>query len=98
MPYLVSRTETAVDNIFQNIFSAPRQDVPFNTIKARAIVEYVGQDSGDGIWTCSKDLKAVGCQHINVARRHLHRCLEGDMENIPEINGGVEYNCKYSEH
>jgi len=67
----------AEENHGVNLFSValPNQ----LSVKARAIVSHEGQDSGEGIWICSKDKNQ--CLHIARARLHLKDLMkDGDKE------------------
>jgi hypothetical protein len=48
------------------------------SVKARVTVRHEGEDSGDGIWTCSKDGRD-GCAHVTQARRYLRHLVGGDL-------------------
>ncbi|KAJ3545281.1 hypothetical protein NMY22_g2495 [Coprinellus aureogranulatus] len=52
-----------------NVFSVPARSLP--TVHNRAIVQFEGLDSGQGIWTCSKDPSASNCYHIGLASKFM---------------------------
>lgn len=58
-------------------------------LNSRAIVVYEGEDTGDGVWSCSKDQRGL-CTHIGDARTHLQHILginkEAWNETLPEHN------------
>jgi len=74
MAVLFSRFQTEHGN-FVNTFSvhSPGQ----RGAKGRAIVYHEGDDTGVGIWTCSKDAIS-DCPHKKLARNHLQKLLRND--------------------
>ncbi|KAH9480806.1 hypothetical protein JR316_0007406 [Psilocybe cubensis] len=94
LTFLFSRGESIIDGHFYNIFSTP-SGTRYPTIKNRAIVEHLGEDSGTGTWKCNRDLGAVLCTHIALARHALQQYLQGDCEardeSINSSNGTVEF-------
>lgn len=66
----------------------------FETIKVRAIVEHIGLNSGEGVWSCTKDVRVTNCVHINTCRQYLQQLLTGDInaKDPGAINGALEYN------
>ncbi|KAJ7080267.1 hypothetical protein C8R43DRAFT_909977 [Mycena crocata] len=62
---------------------------PHSTLlKNRAIVTNIGDGSGDGQWTCSKDSQNLPCAHRNSARKYLLR-LSGREDPLGEENGDM---------
>ncbi|EAU90057.2 hypothetical protein CC1G_08330 [Coprinopsis cinerea okayama7 len=53
------------------------------TVRNRAIVQFEGLDTGVGRWSCSKDISASNCAHINSARQLLQHTQASDQ------SGGV---------
>jgi hypothetical protein len=74
---LFSRQPAEYDGKFNNHFSVtfPGQ----MSAKGRVIVEHLGENSGVGTWTCSKD-RGSSCGHITSARHHLQKLLHADPE------------------
>ncbi len=60
-----------IETGFRNFFSVISPKNPA-LARVRAVVTFVGPDSGDGIWECSKDgQNSQGCHHIKQAQQYL---------------------------
>ncbi|KAJ7129034.1 hypothetical protein C8R43DRAFT_1134313 [Mycena crocata] len=69
------------------LFSMFSVATPHSTLlKNRAIVTNIGDGSGDGEWTCSKDSQNLPCAHRTSARKYLLR-LSGREDTQGEENG-----------
>jgi hypothetical protein len=72
---LFSRQPAECNEKFINHFSVmfPGQ----TSVKSRVIVSHCGENSGSGIWSCTKD-RGSSCGHITIARHHLQKLLQAD--------------------
>jgi hypothetical protein len=72
---LFSRQPAEIDGKFNNLFSVvfPGQ----TSVKNRVIVDHQGENSGAGVWICSKD-RGSTCGHVTSARHHLQKLLHVD--------------------
>lgn len=59
----------------------------FPTLKNRAVVEHIGEDSGMGQWKCNRDTAAISCGHIVSARHCLQRHVTGDWNAMDSTLG-----------
>jgi hypothetical protein len=97
---LFSRQPAEYDGKFHNLFSvaSPQQ----TSAKSRVIVEHSGENSGVGVWSCSKD-RGSKCGHIAAARHHLQKLLHVDpsasdhgVHDSPDVQAtGVFYNASF---
>lgn len=53
--------------------------------KGRAFVRHEGKDTGEGVWTCSKDILGH-CPHIRLSRNHLQQVLHADPGAVDDLN------------
>lgn len=88
--FLFIRNESSVQGIFHNVFSVP-SGTRFPTLKNRAVVEYIGEDSGMGQWKCNRDGGAISCIHIISARHCLQQHVKGDWNaEDASIEGNID--------
>lgn len=82
-----------MEGTYVNVFSTSRPDAMFETIKVRAIVEHIGVNTGEGVWSCTKDVRAINCMHIKTARQYLQQLLTGDLnaEDPAATDGMLQY-------
>ena len=73
--HLFSRQPHDADNTFTNIFSIPSPNQ--RSLRSRVFVTHIGQDSGSGVWRCSKD-PTSNCPHITTARHFLQKLIQAD--------------------
>lgn len=59
--------------------------------KGRAFVHHAGKDTGEGVWTCSKDVFGH-CPHIRLARDHLQRLLKADPCAVDDLSADTTLN------
>lgn len=72
--YLFSR-QSVDNNTYINLFSVPSPNL--RLLKSRAFVTHQGTDTGDSLWSCSKDT-ATNCAHITTARNWLQKLVQAD--------------------
>ncbi|PPQ69415.1 hypothetical protein CVT26_002453 [Gymnopilus dilepis] len=76
-------------SIYHNVFSVKGSGL-FTSVKARAIVEHCGEDSGIGTWKCSRDPNQNNCCHISAARDSLQQHIQLDL-SAKDVNGPQEF-------
>lgn len=88
--YLFSREPHDIPYAFTNIFSVPSQNQ--RSLRSRAFVTHNGQDSGSGVWSCSKD-PTSNCSHITTARHFLQKLIQVDptAQDRSILNAPLEY-------
>lgn len=77
--------------MFSNHFSVPSPNQ--QTAASRVVVTHIGEDSGAGIWQCSKD-PVVNCLHINTACHYLQKVIQVDpnaTDDSVDINALLDY-------
>ncbi|KAJ7591272.1 hypothetical protein C8J56DRAFT_1047478 [Mycena floridula] len=81
---MVTRETLGVE-LWKNVFT-----VGLDYEASRAIVVHTGQDSGAGLWSCSKRCsKATRCMHIVRARIQLQRLIAGDSTTTEQGSDDV---------
>ncbi|KDR65237.1 hypothetical protein GALMADRAFT_50349, partial [Galerina marginata CBS 339.88] len=76
--FLFSRNVECYEPLtIHNVFSVPSPGV-LESIKNRAVVEHFGDDTGSGVWRCSKDPNIRNCRHILFARDSLQQHVQMD--------------------
>jgi hypothetical protein len=60
-------------------------------VKSRTFVHHEGDNSGNGVWICSKDVLGQ-CEHIKLARAHLQKLLKAANPSATE-----DVNCPHSQ-
>lgn len=91
-PVLFSRQQDMNETTYLNHFSVPplgaRDQV---SAKSRAFVSFLGQDTGIGTWSCTKDPSALNCPHITTARHLLQQLVKRDpLAQDARANEGPE--------
>ncbi|KAG6913505.1 hypothetical protein DXG01_006372 [Tephrocybe rancida] len=79
---------------YLNHFSAILRET---SAKSHAIVSHEGEDGGEGIWRCSKDVGHDDCLHIVKSQKMLLDILEREENNDKEQEDGVDAQCQDSE-
>ena len=93
--HLFSRQPHDADNTFTNLFSIPSPNQ--RSLQSRVFVTHIGQDSGAGVWRCSKDL-TTNCPHIITARHLLQKLILADptARDSSIVNAPLDYTGKCS--
>jgi hypothetical protein len=88
--HLFSRQAHDADNAFTNIFSVPSPNQ--RSLRSRVFVTHIGQDSGSGVWRCSKD-PTSNCSHITTARHFLQKLIQADptARDSSVVNAPLDY-------
>jgi len=90
--HLFSRLPNDNDNdVFTNHFSVPSPNQ--TSLRSRAIVTHIGEDSGSGEWKCSKD-SASNCTHITIARHFLQKVVQANPaaeDESVDVNAPLDY-------
>lgn len=71
------------DGQFAEDFSTPSPGQ--RGAKGRAFVHHEGKDTGEGLWTCTKDVLGH-CPHIRLARDHLQQVLKSDPSAVDDLS------------
>lgn len=72
------------------MFSVP-SGTRFPTLKNRAVVEHIGDDTGNGKWKCNRDAAAISCSHIISARHCLQQHVQGNWNAQDLTVAGQEH-------
>jgi hypothetical protein len=88
--HLFSRQPHDADNTFTNLFSVPSPNQ--RSLRSRVFVTHIGQDSGSGVWRCSKD-PTSNCPHITTARHFLQKLIQADSaaRDSSVVNAPLDY-------
>ncbi|KAJ7029208.1 hypothetical protein C8F04DRAFT_963204 [Mycena alexandri] len=87
---LFSRQEITPDR-YLNHFSSPSPNS--RALNGCTVVSYEGSDTGDGIWSCSKDSNVFTCVHISRSRDMLQKLTSEFTEHaVPSSRRTVKDN------
>jgi hypothetical protein len=92
-PILFSRQSCADEKTFLNHFSVPARQ-GCRLLNGRVIVIHEGDDSGHGIWTCSKEPSILNCAHIQHCQntlRQLINCNSAVSDATISASVGLQY-------
>ncbi|EDR02829.1 uncharacterized protein LACBIDRAFT_307932 [Laccaria bicolor S238N-H82] len=84
---LFSRERGSQEGIWINHFSIPSTDINQTSLKARAVVQFDGDDEGTGSWACSKD-SGQRCPHIAAASKFMMPDL-GEDDRIEKASSDM---------